>query len=89
MGISVPQVESHTDNDEVVVRITLPGLDPDADVSVRIEDQTLVIDVSHDEPGRHERASHRVALPAGVSERDLDVRFDGDVLEVRVPRLAN
>ncbi len=85
MGIDVPQVESHTDDHEVVVRITLPGLDPASDVSIRVVDQTLHIDVLHVEAGRQERAAHRVALPAGVSERDLGVRVDGDVLEVRVP----
>ena len=83
------RVESHTNNDEVVVRVTLPGLDPDADVHIEVEDHTLAIDVSHTERGRAEHASHRVALPVHVSERDLDVRFRGDVLEVRVPLARN
>jgi HSP20 family molecular chaperone IbpA len=83
--MGMPQVESHADNDQIVVRVTLPGLDPDADVRIGVIDHTLAIDVVHVGVASREQASHRVNLPASVSERDLDVTFEGDVLQVRVP----
>jgi HSP20 family molecular chaperone IbpA len=83
--MGVARISSLSDNEQILVHVELPGLDPASDVHIEIRGRTLEIAVAHVEGDRVERASHQVALPPGVTERDLDVRCRDDVLEVRVP----
>lgn len=77
-------LESHSDNQEIVVRIMLPHVDPATDVRLDVRDQALEIDVRHDDDGRREQVSHRVTLPPAVTEDDVCVTCTNDVLEIRV-----
>ena len=76
------RVESHQDNDHVEVRVELDGLDS-SDVHLDLREQALEIRVLHVEAGRVESVAHTVSLPAGVTEDDLEVTCEDDVLAVR------
>jgi len=81
----------------VVVRGELPGLDPDEDVTITIEDDRLVIKGTREERSNvsskgtfhsefHYGAFHRsVPLPAGTKPDDVTASYTGGILEVRVP----
>ena len=77
------KVVSHADGNHVVVRIELAGIDPAADVRLQVRDGMLAIEVRHAENGRTEHVTHRVSLPAGVTDADLRMTVVDDVLEIR------
>ena len=78
------RVVSHSDGKQVVVRIELAGIDPEHDVRLELREQSLEIEVRHVDNGRSEHVSHRVSLPAGVTEDHLNMTVAGDVLEIRI-----
>jgi HSP20 family protein len=87
-------------NGDLVVRMELPGIDPDTDVQVTVEDGVLCISgerrqaAEQDEGGyyRRERAygsfQRGVPLPDTVSLDDIRASYDNGVLEVVVPKVA-
>lgn len=92
----VPAVEVRRDGRDVVVRVELPGIDVDRDVSVEVDRGTLVISGER----RDERADssdgvlvrelrygqfrREFALPAGVGAEQVEARYDAGLLDVRV-----
>lgn len=94
MGIapSVP-VEDFMDDDEYVVRAELPGIDPDKDVKVTLENQMLTIRGERREEKkdkdlqelRYGSFTRAVRLPAGTTADDVEATYNDGILEVRVP----
>ena len=84
------------DDDTIVLRAELPGLDVD-DVDIHVEDGRLTISGHREERDEHkEKGSYRsefhygsfertVRLPAGARVDDIDASYDDGILEVRVP----
>ena len=90
------KIEECREDDSLVVRAELPGVDPDKDVNVEIVDNELVISAekseSHVNDGKHMHRSEfrygsltrSVPLPKGVDESKITATYKDGVLEVRV-----
>jgi len=80
----------------VVHRIEVPGVDPDRDLRVELDDGCLVVTSERreehhedgDGPTRSEfhygRSSRRVAVPPGTTPDDVSASYRDGILEVRV-----
>lgn len=91
------RMEQFRDDDALVVRGELPGLDPDEDVTITIADDVLTIAGERSERSKEERdggyhsefhyGSFRrsVRLPAGAKVDDVTADYRDGILEVRVP----
>ena len=87
--------ECHEDN-VMVIRAELPGVDPERDVQVDVVDDQLVITAqkseSHEKSARHVHHSEfrygsmtrSVSMPKGVDESMISATYEDGVLEVRV-----
>jgi HSP20 family protein len=92
----VPAAEATRDGDDAVVRLELPGLDVEKDVTVEIDGGRLVVrgerrdERSEDRDGRTLRevryGSFRrsFGLPAHVTSESVTASYDAGVLTVRV-----
>jgi HSP20 family protein len=95
--IDVLRVEDFTEGSEAVVRVEMPGIDPDKDVEISVRDHTLRLRAERrQETKTEEKGAYRsefrygsftrtVPLPAGATEKDVKATYKDGVLEVRVP----
>ena len=96
-GTTSLRVEEYDEGGVHVVRVEAPGIDPEKDVDVSLQDGVLTITAERREKaerssegvqrsefryGRFERSLH---LPAGAVDDDVTATYDAGVLEVRVP----
>lgn len=91
------RVEEFVDGKNLVVRAEMPGVDPDKDVEVTLEDGVLKIHAErqekeeHKDKGRYRSEfrygsfSRNIPLPEGVKEEDIKASYTNGVLEVRAP----
>jgi HSP20 family protein len=91
------RVEEFVDGGTQVVRVELPGVDPDKDVDISVVNGILRISAKREEREEHkEKGSYRsefrygtflreVALPEGCREEDITASYKDGVLEVRAP----
>ncbi len=92
-----PAVELYETDQEVVVRVELPGVDP-KDLNVTVQDNTVNIEAEaraeQEERGRsylyrelrYGRFVRSLALPAEVRSEEAKASYRNGVLEVRVPK---
>ena len=90
----VPPVEVLRDGEDVVVRVELPGIDVERDVSIEVERGKLVISgerrAATEGEGvlvrelRYGAFRREFALPQGVSPEQVQASYDGGLLDVRV-----
>lgn len=97
MPDEVIRVDEYQENDTLVVRAELPGIDPDEDVELTVTDGMLHIEAerreeeSTEEKGylrkefRYGNFARTLRLPEGVSEKDIQASYKDGILEVRVP----
>ena len=97
MGDAAIRVEEFEENNQLVVRAEVPGVNPDEDVEITVTEGTLRIMVqrkkeSKTESKRHYRSEFQygsfvrtIALPAGATDKDVKAAYKDGVLEVRVP----
>jgi HSP20 family protein len=96
-----PACDVFTRDGDLVVRMDLPGIDPDKDVQVTVEDGVLCISgerrqaVEQGEGGGYYRREwaygsfqRGVPLPDTVSLDDIKASYDNGVLEVVVPKFT-
>lgn len=95
-GRLVPSMEILKTDGDIVVRMELPGVDPDS-MDVTLQDRTLRVRaerrVSNEEDALHrefvqgtfERA---VVLPSEIDPDKLSARYEAGILEVRIPYSA-
>ena len=92
LGRWVPRIETYRKDNEYVVRVDLPGVDP-KDVQVHAEGNVLSIsgerkteqkgqDYQETSYGKFERT---MTLPQGVETDKIAARCEHGVLEIRVP----
>src|SRR5579875_1100960 len=87
------RVEEYVRDHDYVVRAELPGMDPDKDIEVTVEDGTLTIRAErHEEHKEQHRSEFRygaltrsVMLPGEVDADRITARYDKGILEVTVP----
>ena len=99
-GPGFMRVEELVDGDTAVIRVELPGVDPDKDVDISVSDGRLRIHAKHEERNEEEqeggyRSEYRygtfernLRLPEGTLESDVTAIFKDGVLEVRLPASA-
>jgi HSP20 family protein len=90
------RIEQYQEGDTLVVRVDLPGVDPESDVDISVADDTLHIQARREEDAEHvdkkgyrtevrygER-SRSIPLPRGVSQDGIIATYEDGVLEVRI-----
>jgi HSP20 family protein len=91
-------LEEFRDDDTLVVRAELPGIDPDTDVEITVSDGSLCIRAerreSHERTGngdfyrsefRYGQFTRTLPLPAGAGADDVKASYDDGILEIRLP----
>jgi HSP20 family protein len=97
-GYSVPTDVFHTE-DRLVIRMDLPGVDPE-EVEVTVQENTLLINGRRRFPFEAEKVrftrrgtfygdlTQRVQLGKGLDVEAINARFENGVLEVAIPYAA-
>lgn len=93
-----PAVDVFSRDNDLVIRAELPGIDPEKDVEITVQDGMLTIkgERRHEErvdregylrfESRYGAFQRTVPLPQGVKESDIRATYDRGILEVVVPR---
>jgi len=96
-GRHLIRVEEFAEDGELVVRAELPGIDPDKDVEVTVDEGVLTISAERTEEEKEERRdfhrrelrygsfARRIVLPEGVDEDAVRAEYRNGILEVRAP----
>ena len=96
----MPVVDVFSRNGDMVVRVELPGIDPEKDVKVTLEEGMLDVkgerkqekEVKEEGYYRKESAygafERRIPVPAGIKDSDLKADYKDGVLEVVVTGAA-
>jgi HSP20 family protein len=96
----VPAVDVFHRDRDLVVRAELPGIDPEKDVEITVNDGVLTIRGERRQEERTEdagtfryestygRFERSVRLPEGVKEGDIQASYENGILEVVVPGVA-
>lgn len=97
IGATPMRVEEFEEDDAIVVKAEMPGLDPDKDLEIDVTDHTLRIraerrqETKIEEKGRF-RSEFRygsfartLPLPVGATDKDVKATYKDGILEVRVP----
>lgn len=87
------RVEEFVEDGTYVVRAEMPGLDPEKDITVEVNQGVLAIHAErreeHRENGRSEFAygtfTRRLTLPQAADEAKMSARYAAGILEVSVP----
>lgn len=97
MDSSWLRAEEFVDDATMVVRVELPGVDPEKDVDISVQNGLLRISAKREEKSEHkEKHTYRsefrygsfvreIALPEECQEQDVTAKYADGVLEVRVP----
>ena len=92
------RVEEFVDQDALVVRAEMPGIDPDKDVEISIHDGMLHLRAERRDSSEHkDKGGYRsefhyglfertLPLPAGVTDADVTATYKDGILEVRMPK---
>jgi len=96
-----PAIDVFTRDGDLVIRVELPGVDPDKDVDISVQRDVLTIrgERRHDErftgedgvyrvESRYGAFSRSVALPEGVNVDDIRASHKNGILEVVVPKVT-
>jgi len=90
------RLEEFADDGYLVVRAELPGVDPEKDVEITVDDGLLTIrgerrsQTKSEQKGRrfsemqYGSFSRTIPLPQGVSEKDVAASYRNGILEVRL-----
>lgn len=91
------QVEEFIDDSTLVIRVELPGIDPDKDVELTVregalrlraerrQDKTVEDKQEYRSELRYGAFSRVLPLPVGASEQDITASYSAGILEIRVP----
>jgi len=96
-GFEPLRIEEKVEAERLVVRAELPGIDPDNDVEISVQDRILHIRAERRQETKEEAKGHyrsefrygsfarRIQLPEGVSADQVTASYKDGILEVRVP----
>lgn len=94
----IPATDVFSRDGDLVIRAELPGVDPEKDVSVTLEEGRLVVrgerkrsdEIKEEDYHRAETSygsfERHVAVPDGTREKDIEARYEEGVLEVTVKK---
>lgn len=91
-GTHLIRVEDRIEDDHYVIRAELPGMDPEKDITITVDDHHLIIDAERTEEKVEKTHSefqygsfHRaMSLPAGVKYDDVKATYTDGILTVSV-----
>ena len=89
----IMRCEEYAEPGRIVVRAELPGVDPDKDVAVTVEEGLLKITAHRREEHKERRRSEffygemirTILLPAGCDEKSITATYKDGILDVVVP----
>jgi HSP20 family protein len=93
----IPAIDTFTRGDDLVVRAELPGVDPDKDIDVSLQDNVLSIRGERRREDRSEDGDYfrfessygsfqrDVPVPEGVNAEEIKASYERGILEVVVP----
>ncbi|WP_330180530.1 Hsp20/alpha crystallin family protein [Nocardia sp. NBC_01503] len=92
-GSHLLRLEDTVEDGHYVVRAEIPGIDPEKDIEVSIQNGRLTIQAERTEKKEHKGRSefsygsfHRsVTLPPGATEEGIEATYTNGVLSVSVP----
>lgn len=87
------RIEDYTEDGRYIVRAELPGIDPEKDVDITVEDRVLAIRTERREEKkdkqhcefRYGSFTRTVPLPVGAKEDAITANYDNGILTVTVP----
>ncbi len=91
------RVEERREDDTVVIRAEIPGVDPDEDIDVSVADGRLAISARREQREetktddslrsefRYGSFQRIMSIPAGTKPADVKATYEDGILEVRVP----
>ena len=91
------KLEEFREDGTYVIRMEVPGIDPDKDVELTVVDDVLTVRVERREETKADEKEHfrsefrygsfvrTVDLPAGADEDDVKATYKDGILEVHVP----
>lgn len=89
------RVEEYAEENARVVRVELPGIDPDNDIEISVSSgllhirverrETAAIKQSYRSEFRYGSLTRSIPLPAGASGEDIGAEYRDGILQVRVP----
>ena len=92
------KVEEFREDGAMVVRAELPGIDPDKDVELTVENGYLTLHAERHEENKEEKGKERyysefkygsftrvIPLPPGATDADVKATYSDGILEVRLP----
>jgi len=95
--VATMRVEEYIENDNLIIKAEMPGIDPDKDISITVADGRLRVQARRSEESKHrEKDSYRtefhyglfvrdIVLPLGVNRDDVTASYKDGVLTVHVP----
>ena len=92
-GGQLMRVEDYVSEEQYVVRAELPGIDPEKDVEITVDDGVLTVKAERreekKESGRSEfrygSFTRSVTLPSGADQENVAASYRDGILEVRTP----
>lgn len=90
--LSPIKIEEFASDSEFIIRVELPGVDPDNDIDVIVANGCLTIKGERRQEHRDDQELdfhygsfiRSLALPIGVDESDVHATYDDGILEVKV-----
>lgn len=79
-------------DDSIMLRLEIPGVDPDRDIDITLDDGVLTVSARREE--RHEDAKHSefyygqlqrsMTLPPGIETEDISAEYRNGILEISI-----
>lgn len=91
------RVEEFEEDGTYVIRAEVPGIDPDEDIDLTVNDSVMRLDIRRKQKKKEEkRKRHRtefiygsftrmITLPRSASRKNVSAEYEDGILEVRVP----
>lgn len=91
------KIEEFEQDDHLVIRAEMPGIDPDEDVEITVADHRLHVKAERKEETREEGVTgwrsefhygsfeRTMPLPSGATDDDVTATYTDGILEIRVP----
>lgn len=96
-GVRLMRIEEFSEDGDTVIRAELPGIDPDKDIDISLDNDVLLLKASREERSEEKQPAgyrtefrygtlmRRLPVPDGISAADIHATYKDGILEIRVP----